>query len=91
MTNDAPRPGPVRLGDLIAAGKLLWVYCCDCGRERDVDPASLNLDRDRPVPGLGRAYMKCSACGSRNIDTRPELYPGGIEVYRASWRQPDRR
>ena len=22
---------------LTAGGKLLWVYCCDCGRERDYD------------------------------------------------------
>jgi hypothetical protein len=34
---------PVRLRDLIAEGKLLWLYCVGCGRERDVDPASLKL------------------------------------------------
>ena len=28
--------GPVTLGDLIEARKLLWGYCCDCGHERDV-------------------------------------------------------
>ena len=26
---------PVTLGDLARAGKLLRVYCCDCGREQD--------------------------------------------------------
>ena len=73
---------PVTLADLIRDGKLLWVYCCSCNREKDVDPASLALPRDTAVPGLGRRHMKCSACGSRNIDTRPELYPGGIEAVR---------
>ena len=35
--------GPVTLGDLIEAKKLLWVYCCDRGQERNVDPAALPL------------------------------------------------
>jgi hypothetical protein len=37
--------------------------------------------------------MKCSACGSRKITTRPELYPGGIEAMRAKWgcKQPAAR
>ena len=38
--------GPVTLGDLINAGKLLWVYCSACGRGRDVAPASLALPLD---------------------------------------------
>ena len=36
---------PVTLGDLARAGKLLRVYCCDCGRERDFEPLSLPLLR----------------------------------------------
>src|SRR6185437_5302218 len=56
--------GPVTLGDLIEAKKLLWVYCCDCGHERDVDPAALPLSWDTPVPFIS-THMKCSACGSR--------------------------
>lgn len=74
--------GPVTIGDLIDGGKLLLVYCLSCCREKDVDPASLALPRDTPVPGLGRKHMVCTACGSRKIDTRPELYPGGIEAIR---------
>ena len=69
--------GPVTLGDLIEAKKLLWVYCCDCGHERDVDPAALPLSWNTPVPLIG-THMKCSACGSRKINTKPELYPGGV-------------
>ena len=54
--------GPVTLGDLIEANKLLWVYCCDCGHERDVDPAVLPLSWDTPVPFIS-THMKCSGCG----------------------------
>ncbi len=73
---------PVTLADLIRDGKLMWVYCCDCCRERDIDPSTLSLPDDTPVPNLGRRFMKCSACGSRKVDTRPELYPGGIPAKR---------
>ena len=73
--------GPVTLDDLARAGKLLWVYCCDCGRERDVDPLSVPLPPNFPVPSVA-TRMKCSACGSRKINTKPELYPGGSEAMR---------
>jgi hypothetical protein len=63
---------PVTLGDLIEAKKLLLIYCCDCGQERDVDPASLPLSWNTPVLLIG-THMKCSACGSRKITTKPEL------------------
>jgi len=33
------------------------------------------------VPEIGK-HMKCSACGSRKINTKPELYPGGVEAMR---------
>jgi hypothetical protein len=79
--------GPVRLGDLAREVKLLWCYCDvhagGCGRERDVDPASLGLPPGTPVPGLGRRHMRCSRCGSKAIETRPELYPGGVLAWRA--------
>jgi hypothetical protein len=35
---------------LIRDRRLLWVYCRECGRERDVDPATLPLAGDYPVP-----------------------------------------
>ena len=47
----------------------------DWGHERDVDPAALPLSWDTPVPFIA-THMKCSACGSRKINTKPELYPG---------------
>ena len=65
--------GPVTLGDLIRADKLLWVYCRDCHRERDVNPANVPLPADTPVSEIGKR-MKCSNCGSRAVETKPELY-----------------
>jgi hypothetical protein len=79
--------GPVTLGDLIRDGKFLWCFCdvhaSGCGHERDVDPASLGLPLETSVPGLGRRYLKCSRCGSKAIETRPELYPGGVLAWRS--------
>ena len=40
--------GPVLLGDLIRDGKLLWLYCQDGFRERDVDPSTIPLPSDVP-------------------------------------------
>ena len=68
---------PVTLGDLVRNDKLLWVYCCDCGHERDVNPATVPLPADTPVPDVGK-HIKCSVCGSRKINTKPELYVGGV-------------
>ena len=65
---------PVTLGDLVRDDKLLGVYCCACGRERDVCPATVPLPADTPVPDVSKR-MKCSVCGSRKINTKPELYP----------------
>ena len=75
----------VTIADLVRDCRLLWVYCRACGRERDLDPATLPLPRDCPVPEVGR-HMRCSACSSRKVHTAPELYPGGIEAMRAKWR-----
>jgi hypothetical protein len=74
--------GPVTLGDLVREDKLLWVYCCDCYHERDVDPATIPLPGDAPVPDVGKR-MKCSKCGSRKVTTTPEQYPGGVIAMRA--------
>ena len=73
--------GPVRLLDLITEGKLLWCYCCACGHERDLDPSTLPLPAETPVPDV-RWSMVCTRCGAKKADTRPELYPAGIESMR---------
>jgi hypothetical protein len=77
---------PVTLGDLIREGKLLWTYCRDRYHECDVDPATIPLPPEFPVPEVG-SRMKCSACGSRAVETKPELYPGGIEAMRRRRRE----
>jgi len=78
-----PEPtGPVTLGDIAREDELLWVYCRDYCLESDVNPATVPLPRDTPVPEVGK-HMKCSKCGSRKVDARPELYPGGIMATRA--------
>jgi hypothetical protein len=89
---------PVTLGDLIAADKLLWVYCRECGHERDLNPAMVPLPADTRVPDIGK-HMKCSVCGSRKIpstrrgpaDDFSERCPGQggprvLETGIATWR-----
>jgi len=73
------------LSDLYRDGKLAWVYCNTCGRERDVPPANLGLPMHTPVPQAGKRLV-CSACGGRNVTVKPELYPGGVEAMRRKHR-----
>ena len=61
----------VTIADLIRDRRLLWVYCGDCGRERNLDPVTLPLPGEYPVPEVGKR-MKCSACGSRTIHMAPK-------------------
>jgi hypothetical protein len=77
---------PVTLSDLVCDGKLAWVYCNACGRERDVQPGDLGLLLDMPVPEAGKRLV-CSACGERKVTVRPELYPGGVEAMRKRHRK----
>jgi hypothetical protein len=87
-----PASRPATLGYLIREGKLLWLYCDPlaggCGYEADVDPASLPLSPDEPVPTVGPRFMKCSKCGARKIVSAPELVPGGVVALRAKSRPP---
>jgi transposase len=41
----------------------------------------------KPILNSERWRMKCSACGSRAVETKPELYPGGIEAMRRRRRE----
>jgi hypothetical protein len=65
---------PVTLGDLIRNNRLIWVYCNDCCRERDIDPATLQLPQDTPVREVGKRLV-CTECGGKRVETKPELYP----------------
>ncbi len=82
----ADTPKPVTLADLHRDGKLAWVYCNACGREREVPPDSLGLPMNTPVPAAGKRLI-CSACGGRNVSVKPELYPGGVEAIRRRHRE----
>ena len=72
---------PVTLGDLICGDKLLWVYCTECGHERDVAPSTVPLPAETPVTDVAKR-MKCSKCGSKKINSKPQLYPGGVAAMR---------
>ena len=82
-------PSPVTLGDLAREGRLLWCYCQQCGDEREVDPRALGLSDAQPVPTTG-ARLKCSQCGSREIETKPQLHVEPLEVLRARYRNTPR-
>jgi hypothetical protein len=73
--------GPVTLGDLIREDKLLWAYCSGCHHERDLNAATIPLPPETPVPEIGK-HMRCLACGSRKISTKPELYVNGVVAMR---------
>ena len=64
---------PVTLGNLVRNDKLLWVYCCECGHARDVNPGMVPLPPETSVPRIGK-HMECAVCGSRKIHTKPELH-----------------
>jgi hypothetical protein len=80
---------PVTLDDLERDGKLVWVYCNHCGRERDLQPTALGVPLDTAVPEAGRRLV-CSSCGERKVSVKPELYPGGIEAIRDKHRTSGR-
>lgn len=84
MANDNGT-GPVRLGTLVAEGKTVWCFCRTCGHDRDVPSSSLPLPHKTPVQEIGKR-MICSRCGSREITTWPEVYPGGFEAMRSRYR-----
>ncbi len=76
---------PVILADLAREGRLLWCYCRSCSYEREVEPRSLGLPDEQPVPTAGQR-LKCSRCGSKDIETKPQLYSEPLEVIRARYR-----
>lgn len=82
---------PVTIGDLRRAGRRLWCYCEDCGREVEKD---LNvwraLDDAVEVPSAGK-HLKCSQCGSGRVSTRPQLHEKPIKEIRAVAREKQAR
>jgi hypothetical protein len=70
---------PMMLADMLEAMHTTRVlaYCGDCLHEGKVNADSLPVDL--PVPDVA-LRLRCSACGSKNVTTRPDL----SEMY-ASW------
>ncbi len=64
--------GPITIGDLRREGKRLWIYCLDCCREVETPAAVLSFEDAQPVPTAGQR-MKCSRCGSRQVETKRGL------------------
>jgi hypothetical protein len=60
---------PMTLGNAAKAGVRLIVWCRDCGRQIEPDPAEMaeRYGADTAVPDwCGR--LVCSECGSRHVD-----------------------
>jgi hypothetical protein len=75
--------GPaVTLADLIASGRLLWLRCNSCCHEVEVEPATLPLPPSTPVPAV-RYRLRCSVCGGRDIDAKPQLHTEPLAAIRA--------
>ena len=72
-------PAPATLGEVAAKGLKLWVWCNGCSHNKTLAVASLiaRLGRNFPVPRLG-ARLRCSACGGRDIDARPDWPRRGV-------------
>ena len=64
-------PVPVTIGDLKLAGLRLQAHCMECGHERPLDLCRVALPEALTAAEAG-SRLKCSACGSRRIYTRPE-------------------
>lgn len=48
------------------------------GRERDIDPATIELPPNFPLHEVG-SRMTCGSCISRKVETKPEFYSGGLD------------
>jgi hypothetical protein len=62
----------VTLGDLDRYCKELRICCPDCGREQLWEISDLPFPPQTPVYRVGK-LMKCSACGSRDMEARVPL------------------
>ena len=52
----------------------MGVHCKKCARHVVMDPATLHLAPETPVPSLAGRF-KCTRCGSKQTEARPE-WPG---------------
>jgi hypothetical protein len=64
------QPGlPMTLGGAVAAGVRLIVWCRDCGRQIEPEPADLAARHGSETTLIEwRDRLVCSVCGNRAID-----------------------
>lgn len=79
---------PVTLSYLQRDGKLAWVYCNACVRERDLRPGDLGLAPETLGPEAGKRLV-CSDCRERKVTVQPELYPGASRPCAVSTEAPE--
>jgi hypothetical protein len=68
------------LGDLVACGYGLNAMCSRCRYRRDLDMAALIVRLGPEFGCVGKAldaYLVCSACGSRQVETQIHVEDAG--------------
>ena len=72
MAREATKGRPAALADLARAGVGVFCWCNRCGHNAEAATAMLisELGPDFAVPEIGNR-MRCSACGSKDVATRP--------------------
>ena len=73
-----------QLGDLLSAKVGVFCWCNRCGHNAEASTQMLvsQLGPSFPVPEIG-ARMRCSACGSKDVATRPS-WPSRAQAVRKS-------
>jgi histidinol phosphatase-like PHP family hydrolase len=75
------RSGPVTLSDLITEHKMLWAYCCACGRQRDlVVHDQFPMDRGAQTERILRAVANTYVTVLGHMTGRQLLRRPGYEV-----------
>lgn len=80
---------PVTLADLAREGRVVWCYCNACGHEAEPMPDALGLPMVTPVPQAS-CFLKCPKCGSRKVETKPQLHDRPVHVIRTEAAQRQR-
>lgn len=63
------KPGPLTLGQALAAKVRLIVWCKGCGHQVEPDVAALVERHGEDVTVIDwAARLRCSACGGREVD-----------------------
>ncbi len=70
---------PVTLGDLHRRKVNLWAWCNDCSHNRELPLPALiaRFGSGQTAAGVA-AWARCSACGSRRVETRPAYQSQGV-------------